>query len=47
MAKAIATGAKLNFLAVKGPELFRKWVGDSEKQVAAVFRRARQVDPKP
>jgi SpoVK/Ycf46/Vps4 family AAA+-type ATPase len=43
MAKALATAAKLNFLAVKGPELFRKWVGDSEKQVQAVFRRARQV----
>jgi len=45
MAKALATEARLNFLAVKGPELFRKYVGDSEKAVAAVFRKARVAAP--
>jgi SpoVK/Ycf46/Vps4 family AAA+-type ATPase len=45
VAKALATETKLNFLAVKGPELFSKWVGDSEKAVRAVFRRARSAAP--
>jgi SpoVK/Ycf46/Vps4 family AAA+-type ATPase len=45
MAKALATESGLNFLAVKGPELFRKYVGDSEKAVAAVFRKARVAAP--
>ena len=41
IAKAIATESKLNFLAVKGPELFSKYVGDSEKAIRDIFRRAR------
>lgn len=45
IAKAIATESKLNFLAVKGPELFSKYVGDSEKAVRDVFRRARLCAP--
>ena len=45
LAKALATEAGLNFIAVKGPELFRKYVGDSEKAVAAVFRKARVSAP--
>ena len=45
IAKAIATESQLNFLAVKGPELFSKYVGDSEKAVRDVFRRARQCAP--
>lgn len=45
LAKALATESSLNFLAVKGPELLRKYVGDSEKAVAAVFRKARQAAP--
>ncbi|KAJ3178078.1 spermatogenesis associated protein 5 [Geranomyces variabilis] len=45
MAKALATEAGLNFLAVKGPELFSKWVGDSEKAVREVFRKARAASP--
>jgi AAA family ATPase len=45
MAKALATESGLNFLAVKGPELFRKYVGDSEKAIAAVFRKARVAAP--
>ena len=45
MAKALATEAGLNFISVKGPELFSKYVGDSEKAVRAVFRKARQAAP--
>ncbi|KAL2913106.1 AAA+-type ATPase [Polyrhizophydium stewartii] len=45
MAKALATEAGLNFLAVKGPELFSKWVGESEKAVQEIFRKARAASP--
>ena len=45
MAKALATESGLNFLAVKGPELFSKWVGESEKAVQRVFQKARQASP--
>ncbi|KAK9768589.1 AAA+-type ATPase [Basidiobolus ranarum] len=45
MAKALATEAGLNFIAVKGPELFSKWVGESEKAVREVFRKARASSP--
>lgn len=45
MAKALATESSLNFLAVKGPELFSKWVGESEKAVRDVFRKARGAAP--
>ena len=37
IARAIATESGLNFLAVKGPEIFSKWVGDSEKAVRDIF----------
>jgi SpoVK/Ycf46/Vps4 family AAA+-type ATPase len=45
MARAVASQAKLNFLAVKGPELFSKWVGDSEKAVRLLFAKARANAP--
>ncbi|KAJ1271074.1 hypothetical protein BS78_06G101100 [Paspalum vaginatum] len=45
MARAAASEAKLNFLAVKGPELFSKWVGDSEKAVRSLFAKARANAP--
>uniref|UniRef100_A0A1I7UC09 AAA domain-containing protein n=1 Tax=Caenorhabditis tropicalis TaxID=1561998 RepID=A0A1I7UC09_9PELO len=45
IARALANEAKMNFLAVKGPELFSKWVGDSEKAIRELFSRARQVAP--
>ncbi|KAJ3360791.1 spermatogenesis associated protein 5 [Allomyces arbusculus] len=45
IAKALANESQLNFLAVKGPELFSKWVGDSEKAVRQVFRKARAAAP--
>uniref|UniRef100_A0A0R3RWW6 AAA domain-containing protein n=1 Tax=Elaeophora elaphi TaxID=1147741 RepID=A0A0R3RWW6_9BILA len=45
IARAIASQSRMNFLAVKGPELFSKWVGESERAVRELFRRARQVAP--
>jgi len=45
IAKALANESGLNFLSIKGPELFSKWVGESEKAVREVFRKARQVKP--
>jgi AAA family ATPase len=45
MAKALATESGMNFLAVRGPELLSKWLGDSEKAVQTLFRRARAVAP--
>ena len=41
MAKAVATESSMNFIAVKGPELLSQWVGDSEKAVRNLFRKAR------
>ncbi|XP_050245167.1 calmodulin-interacting protein 111 isoform X2 [Quercus robur] len=45
MARAVASEAGLNFLAVKGPELFSKWVGESEKAVRSLFAKARANAP--
>ncbi|MBT3405365.1 CDC48 family AAA ATPase [archaeon] len=45
LAKAIANEAKANFISVKGPELISKWVGESEKHVREIFKKARQVAP--
>mmetsp|Transcript_6915 Transcript_6915/g.13241 ORF Transcript_6915/g.13241 Transcript_6915/m.13241 type:complete len:846 (-) Transcript_6915:294-2831(-) len=45
MAKALATESGMNFLAVRGPELLSKWLGDSEKAVQTLFRRARAAAP--
>ncbi|GLE01644.1 hypothetical protein PINS_up010478 [Pythium insidiosum] len=44
-AKALATESGMNFIAIKGPELFSKWVGESEKAVQSVFRKARAAAP--
>ncbi|KAK9430540.1 P-loop containing nucleoside triphosphate hydrolase protein [Lipomyces doorenjongii] len=44
-AKALATEAGLNFLAVKGPEIFNKYVGESEKSIREIFRKARNASP--
>ena len=44
-AKALATEAGLNFMAVKGPELFNMYVGESERAVREVFRKARAASP--
>lgn len=45
MAKALATEAGLNFIAIKGPELFNKWVGESERAIRSLFRKARAAAP--
>ena len=45
LAKALATECTYNFIAVKGPELYNKWVGESEKAVRDVFAKARSAAP--
>ncbi len=45
LAKAVANESEANFISVKGPEVLSKWVGESEKAVREIFRRARQVAP--
>jgi transitional endoplasmic reticulum ATPase len=45
MAKAVARESEANFILVKGPEMLSKWVGESEKAVRAVFKKARQTSP--
>ncbi len=45
LAKAVANESEANFIAVKGPEILSKWVGESERNVRKIFRRARQVAP--
>jgi len=45
LAKAVATESGANFIAIRGPEVLSKWVGESEKAIRQVFRRARMVAP--
>ena len=45
LAKAVATESEANFISIKGPEVLSKWVGESEKKVREVFRKARQAAP--
>jgi transitional endoplasmic reticulum ATPase len=45
LAKAVATESEANFISIRGPELLSKWVGESERGVREVFRRARQASP--
>ena len=45
MARAVATESSMNFVAVKGPEIFSKWVGQSEQAIRDLFRKARQASP--
>ena len=45
LAKAVATESQANFIAIKGPEILSKWVGESEKAVRETFRKARQAAP--
>src|SRR5690606_11683110 len=44
LAKAVATESEANFISVKGPELLSKWVGESERGIREIFRRARQAE---
>jgi len=45
IAKAVAKMTEYNFISIKGPELLSKWVGESEKGVREIFRKARQAAP--
>ncbi|MBO3832632.1 MAG: CDC48 family AAA ATPase [Candidatus Brockarchaeota archaeon] len=45
LAKAIATESGANFISIRGPEVFSKWVGESEKTIREVFRKARMASP--
>jgi transitional endoplasmic reticulum ATPase len=45
LAKAVASQCGVNFISVKGPQLFSKWIGESEKGVREVFKKARQASP--
>ena len=45
LAKAVATESQANFISIKGPEFLSKWVGESEKAVREIFRKARQAAP--
>ncbi len=45
LAKAVANESGANFISVKGPELLSMWVGESERHIREVFRRAKQVAP--
>ena len=45
LAKAVAKESEANFISVKGPEIMSKWVGESEKAIREIFRRARQSSP--
>ena len=45
IARAIATESKANFISIKGPEIMSKWVGESEKAIRMIFKKAKQVAP--
>jgi transitional endoplasmic reticulum ATPase len=45
LAKAVANEANANFISIKGPEIFSKYVGESEESIREVFKKARQVAP--
>ena len=45
LAKAVATQSEANFVSVRGPELLSKWVGESERGIREIFKRARQSAP--
>ncbi len=45
LAKAVATESSANFISVRGPQLLSKWVGESEKAIRELFKKARQVSP--
>ncbi len=45
IARAIANVSKANFISIKGPEIMSKWVGESEKAVRMIFKKAKQVSP--
>jgi transitional endoplasmic reticulum ATPase len=45
LAKAVARESGVNFISIKGPQLLSKWVGESEKGIREIFKKARQASP--
>ena len=45
LARAVATESQANFISIRGPEIFSKWVGESEKAIREIFRKARMAAP--
>jgi transitional endoplasmic reticulum ATPase len=45
LARAVATESEANFISIKGPEVFSRWVGESERAIREVFRKARMASP--
>jgi transitional endoplasmic reticulum ATPase len=45
LAKAVANESSANFISIRGPQLLSKWVGESEKAIREIFKKARQVSP--
>ncbi len=45
LARAVATESEANFISIKGPEIFSKWVGESEKAIREIFRKGRTASP--
>ncbi|MCK4757558.1 MAG: CDC48 family AAA ATPase, partial [Thermoplasmata archaeon] len=45
LAKAVAYESEANFISIKGPEIMSKWVGESEKAIRQIFKKAKQVSP--
>ena len=45
IARAVATESEANFISIRGPEIFSKWVGESEKAIREIFRKARMAAP--
>jgi len=45
IAKAVANESRANFISIKGPEIMSKWVGESEKAIRQMFKKAKQVAP--
>ncbi len=45
LAMAVATESQANFISIRGPEVFSKWVGESEKAIREIFRKARMAAP--
>jgi transitional endoplasmic reticulum ATPase len=45
LARAVATESRANFIAIKGPQLMSKWVGESERAIREIFKKAKQAAP--
>ncbi len=45
LARAVATESEANFISIKGPKIFSRWVGESEKAIREIFRKARMASP--